>query len=285
MRRGANMRRTVARDLSLSGVGLFTGAGCAATIRPDDRGLRFVRVDVPAAPEIPARPASLGRGWGRNTSLGDPATGVGTIEHLMSALAALGITDARIECRGPELPIGDGSALAWLDLLDGQVRDLDATIEPVRLTEAVRVVDPRDDAAWIEATPAASASFEYRLDYGPESAIPPRQVRWAGSPEEYARRIAPARTFCTAREARQMRDAGLFAHLSPRDMLVLDDSPQGGGRPVDNALRFPDEPARHKLLDLIGDLWLLGRPVRARVVAHRSGHALTHELCRRIAGT
>lgn len=278
------MRRTVARDLSLSGVGLFTGAGCAATIRPDDRGLRFVRVDVTGAPEIPARPASLGRGRGRNTSLGDPATGVGTIEHLMSALAALGITDARIECRGPELPIGDGSASAWFDLLRGQARDLDAAVEPLRLTETVRVVDPRDDAAWIEATPADSASFEYRLDYGPGSSIAPRQVRWSGSPEEYARQIAPARTFCTAREARQMRDAGLFAHLSPRDMLVLDDSPLGGGRPVDNALRFPDEPARHKLLDLIGDLWLLGRPVQARVVAHRSGHALTHELCRRIAG-
>jgi UDP-3-O-acyl N-acetylglucosamine deacetylase len=283
MTRGVVMRRTVTRDLTLSGRGLFTGAVCAATLRPDDRGIRFVRVDVPGAEEIPAGPGALGRGIGRNTCLGEGPTGVGTIEHLMSALAALCITDVRVECRGPELPIGDGSAAPWTRLLDGHARALDAPLEPIRLTGPVRVADPRDHAARIEAFPGDSPSFEYRLDYGVASSIPPQGAIWSGSWEEYAERIAPARTFCTVREARAMRDAGLFAHLTPRDMLVLDDSPEGGGRPVDNVLRFPDEPARHKLLDLIGDLWLLGRPVLARVVAERSGHALAHELCRRIA--
>lgn len=276
------VRRTVDRALEWSGRGLFSGAPCDVTLRPSDAGVCFVRADLPGAEPMRAGVVGLGQGIGRNTCLGAPGGGVATIEHLMSAFAALGVTDVLVECRGPELPIGDGSALLWWELMRDRVRDLPHGVEVLRLAGAVTVTDPRDAGATITASPSDKPFFEYSMDYGANSSIPRQSAAWGGGAREYEEGIAPARTFCTAREAQAMRAMGLFGHLSPRDMLVLDDSAEGGGRPIENALRFPDEPARHKLLDLIGDLWLLGRPLCARVVATRSGHALTHELCRRI---
>jgi len=275
-------RRTLARDASVSGVGLFTAAPAHCTIRPAEpgSGVSFRRLDAPDTPPFPALRASLSdvpvhpafRAIDpRCTTLGPPGAEVATAEHLLSALAGLGVTDALVEVRGPELPILDGSAAPFVRaILDAGLRDADPPPAPITLRAPVVV---EDRGATITAEPADAFSASYALDYGPGAPIPPQRAAWSGNPAAYAEQIAPARTFCLRAEAEAMRAAGLFAHLTTRDMLVLDAS-----GPIDNALRFPDEPARHKLLDLIGDLALLGRPLLARVHAGRSGHALTHRL-------
>jgi UDP-3-O-acyl-N-acetylglucosamine deacetylase len=124
----------------------------------------------------------------------------------------------------------------------------------------------------------------YHLDYGPGAPIAPQTVRFLSMPgsDEYATAIAPARTFSTLDEAVAMRKMGLFAHLTAAEMLVI--GPDG---PVENAYRFSDEPARHKLLDMLGDLALATggtRPIQGRVTAWRSGHALNHAMARRLGG-
>ncbi|MCW5775090.1 MAG: UDP-3-O-[3-hydroxymyristoyl] N-acetylglucosamine deacetylase [Phycisphaeraceae bacterium] len=275
-------RRTLARDARVEGVALFTAAPAHCTIRPAEpgSGVLFRRLDTPEAPPFAAVRASLSdrpvhpvfRAIDpRCTTLGPAHAAVSTVEHLLSALAGLGVTDALVEVSGLELPILDGSAAPFVDaILTAGLREIASPLAPIRLRAPVVV---EAGGATIVAEPAAAFSASYSLDYGPGAPIPPQRAEWSGDPDSYRAEIAPARTFCLRAEAEAMRAAGLFAHLTPREMLVLDAS-----GPIDNALRFPEEPARHKLLDLIGDLALLGRPLLARVEAERSGHALTHRL-------
>jgi len=214
----------------------------------------------------------------RNTTLAssDGVHVVATVEHVLSALAGAGIWDAVIEIDGPETPILDGSAADFARALGaaGWCGTADAT--PLRLAGPIEVRDA--SGATITATPRErGGSFTYHLNYGPASPLRPQTASWRqGDVAEYLARVAPARTFSLEAEAAAARAAGLFAHLTPRDMLVIGPD----GLPVDNAFRFPDEPARHKLLDLIGDLALLGRPLAADVIATRSGHTLAHAFCR-----
>ncbi len=222
-----------------------------------------------------------GGGAGRNTTL----AGCATIEHVMSALVGLGVTDARVVVEGPEIPIGDGSAEMFVDAIAraGGRHQLAEEIEPIRLAAPVEVRGVGGE--FIRAMPRnmPGCSFEYTLDYagreGHASGVLRQTARWDGRAATYQVDVAPARTFCLASEARAMRERGLFGHVTPREMLVLDDTT---GEPIDNGLRFENEPSRHKLLDLIGDVGLLGRPLQADIVAERSGHALTHEFCRAV---
>jgi UDP-3-O-[3-hydroxymyristoyl] glucosamine N-acyltransferase len=279
------VRRTLAATATFTGVGLFTGAPAAVTIHPSTRGGVFLRTlsgivaaDVRALATDASRVPFPAGVRARNTTLvvGEPPAMVATVEHLLSALAGLGVTDAEIELTGVEVPMFDGSAGPIADaILAAGVHALDTRAEPLTLAEPIRVEG--EGGSFIVATPrsAPGASYAYTLEYS--GVLPASTAHWNGNPDAYAREIAPARTFCLAAEAKAMRDRGMFAHVTPRDMLVLDDAT---GAPLDNTLRWPDEPARHKLLDLIGDLALVGRPLQADIVAHRSGHALAHELAR-----
>lgn len=282
-------RRTLARESpALRGAGLFSASPASVRFLPAraGQGVRIRRSDLPAIDPLPASVANVtddsalcGLPPGippRNTTLVVGSTLFArTIEHAMSALAGLGITDAIIEIDAPELPILDGSAKAYVEALAPLVMETPDALEPLTLT---REVACRDGAASIVATPrdAPGCSIEYRLEYPPGSGLGSQTARWDGTPEAYVREVAPARTFCLAKEAHALRAAGLFTHVGPREMLVI--SPDG--QPMKNTLRFSDEPGRHKLLDLIGDLWLLGRPLHADVIATRSGHAHTHALVR-----
>jgi len=270
---------SVPRPIEISGLGLFSARPARLEIRPSDSGgIRFVdasgRMGTPAT--IAHQRTSQGPLGGRNTVLGDERFSVATVEHCMSALAGLNIWHAEIAVDGGELPILDGSASGFADALRG-VRS--APGNPIRLRSSVRV-EHASSGAWIEASPSDRILYRYELRYPAGSGLPDQDYAWDGSAASYSGQIAPARTFSLEAEALAMRAAGLFPHLTARDMLVI--APDG--RAIDNAFRFPDEPARHKLLDLIGDLALLGGPLIADVTAHKSSHALTHELCRRIAG-
>ncbi len=280
-------RRTVAGPARVRGAGLFSGAPAEVVIHPDTHGIVFRRTDLPGSPTIPANPAAIvddPRRFGlplpvpaRSTTLtaGPGGPVVLTVEHILSALFGLGITDARVDLDGPEIPIGDGSAGAFVDaLVAAGTSEIGPGNQPIVPAESVTVGDER--VGTVTAAPRArpGCSFRYELDYGPGAPIPAQAAQWSPG-DDYAAAVAPARTFCLAAEAEAMRAAGLFSKLTPRDMLVI-----GPSGPIENAYRFPDEPARHKLLDLIGDLALAGGPIQADFVARRSGHALNHALCR-----
>lgn len=276
-------RRTLAAESRVAGRGLFTEAPAAAVFRPGRDGIAFIvnGVRIPATiehlsttPVIPAFAAMPPR----HTVLARSGARVITVEHALAALAGLGVTDAEIELEGgEELPIGDGSAGAFVEAMTSAgLRDTGEPIEPVRIARTIVVEDGRGGA--ITAEPDGGAAYIYDLDYGGAAALPRQSARWTGEAASFAAGVAPARTYSLRREAEQMRAVGLFASFTPRDLLVLDDD----GSPIDNALRYADEPARHKLLDLIGDLALVGAPVVGRIAASRSGHALTHELARRL---
>lgn len=267
-------------EIAVSGIGLFSARPARVEVRAAiaPTGIRFVHAAtsrfLPAliAHQQPAR----GPIGGRNTILGNDHFSVATVEHLLSALAGLAIWHADILVVAGELPILDGSAAGFVSSLRGQLSSPHPA-RPIHLAQTVRVEDGAS-GAWIEARPSDQLRYRYELRYPPGAGIPDQSFDWDGDAEIYASAIAPARTFSLEREALAMKAAGLFPHLTPRDMLVI--APDG--RAIDNALRFPDEPARHKLLDLIGDLALLGGPLIANVTAHKSSHALAHELCRRI---
>jgi UDP-3-O-[3-hydroxymyristoyl] N-acetylglucosamine deacetylase len=212
----------------------------------------------------------------RTTALGPATHAVGLVEHLLGTLAGLGVWHARIEVIGPEIPVLDGSAREFVAAIAPRLRPASRVVPPLVLAREVRVA--RGEAGLVAAplAPAVPARFEYHLEYPGVAGLHAQHAEWAGDAREFARAVAPARTFSTLAEAQAARRTGLFSHLTPREMVVIGP----GGTPVDNAWRLPDEPARHKLLDLVGDLALLGRPLHAHVIASRAGHALTHELVR-----
>lgn len=251
----------------------------------------FRRSDLSGSPVIPALATHV-LPESRRTLLsavpGDPgAPSVQTVEHVLSALAGLGITDALVDLAGPEVPILDGSALAFVEaIVAASVVDLGQFPRPMLIVhETITLADPKSGAS-ITAEPTSALGLElvYELEYPPGSPIPPQSASMLlpldGPAADYPSQVAPARTFSTLQEAQFARQMGLFAHLSPKDMLVI--GPEG---PVENVYRLDSEPARHKLLDLLGDLVLSGvlaRGIQARVTARRSGHAHNHEMARRL---
>ena len=263
------------------GPGLFTGidgrievgpGGQCLTIR---RGITVAPVHVGLvnhAPTLPGVPAGFPV---RNTTLQlAEGVSVATVEHVLSAAAGLGQWGATLHLDGPEVPIDDGSARVFATMLAGAGS---GDVEPLVPREALTVTQ---GAASIVIRPRREPGlrFTYRLDYGPQSPLKPQEATWEGDASEYASEIAPARTFSLAHEVAFAQSAGLFSRFTARDLLVIGDD----GRPIENEWRFENEASRHKLLDLIGDLALLGRPLQAEVTATRSGHALAHRACREV---
>ncbi len=276
---------TIAQEVTLEGTGLFSGVASAITIRPKaTAGIEFV-IDGVA---VPAHVSHVVLSAMRNSVLARDAADktsarVATIEHVLAALTGLHIWGATISVRGPEVPIFDGSAQDFVrGLQSAGLVPLDRELAPIVIGEPLRVQDAQGTSILIEPRndDRAEATFVYQLNYGDGAAIAKSSARWSGDADAFAREIAPARTYCLESEANAMVASGLFKHLTARDMLVIAENGPGRGAPIDNALRFADEPVRHKLLDLIGDLALLGRPFVGVVTAQRSGHALSHALCR-----
>jgi len=277
---------TIAAPVTLEGVTLFTGAQSSCTIAPApaSSGIRFRRasaiIDAHARnlADDPVHPA-FARTAPRCTALrspDDPGAIVWTTEHVLAALRGLGIDNATITLDAPEPPILDGSALGFTRALTrARVTELDAPVETVVVTNTVRV---ERAGAYIEITPGPTTRYEYTIDYGDDAPIRRATAAWDADPDDFAARIAPARTFCLEHEAHAMRDLGLFTHLTERDMLVI-----GEDGPIGTTLRDPNECALHKLLDLIGDLALVGGPIIGRVRAHASGHALAHDAARALS--
>jgi UDP-3-O-acyl N-acetylglucosamine deacetylase len=275
---GYRHQRTLAAATDIEGVGLVTGARVRLRLQPANAGtgIVFRRTDRPAAPPIPARTESVS-GTQRRTTLGPPDRGVTLVEHLLAALAGLRIDNCLIELDGREPPGLDGSAAGYVAAIGDAGAALQFARRPVyAVSEPVFVAS---GGATIGLHPARGTGLRvsYLLDYGPVAPIPRQTFTLDVRPQGFAREVAACRTFLTAPEAEALRAQGVGVHLKPTDLLVF--GPRG---PIDNRLRFADEPARHKVLDLVGDLSLCGFDLAGHVVAYRSGHALNVELARRL---
>lgn len=273
-----DQQHTIAEAVTVRGTGLFTGQPASATIRPaeEGHGIVFVRSDLDGRPQIPARVDHVVE-RPRRTTLQRGETTVEMVEHCMAALVGSAIDNCTVEVDGPELPAGDGSAMPFVEAIDSV--GLTEQSAPRNYLVVDTPITVREGDATVAALPIDTPALEllYALDYGAQSPLG-RQVHSSTiTREEFRSSIAPARTFSTEQEAQAMRAKGLFAHLTPKDMLVL-----GPSGPIENTLRFEDEPVRHKVLDLLGDIHLVGRPILGRIVAHRAGHKLNHKLAREL---
>lgn len=265
-------QRTIARPCVLEGWGLHTGLRAAVRClpAPPDAGITFVRDGI----EIPANVDAV-VGARRGTTLGRGAVVVRTVEHLLAAASGLGIANLRVEVEGEELPALDGSALPYFHALqDAGPSTQDAQWMPIALAQPAWVTA---DAAAILAVGAADLRISYVVPTG-TPALGVQCVDIRDPDVAFAEGIAPARTWGFAAEAAALRAEGLALGASEENTLGL--GPHGYLWPP----RFADEPARHKVLDLIGDLALLGRPLRAHIIAVAAGHALHVELARLIEG-
>ena len=271
------LQQTIAKPATVQGCGLFCGEHATLTFKPApaNYGVVFVRKDMDT--QIPALVNYVVKRQ-RRTSLMDGNATVDTCEHCLSAIAGLHIDNLIIELDGSEIPNLDGSSLPFFEALSlaGVVQN-DQPRKWLVIKEPVVV---RQDDAMVAAVPCEEPRTQliYELDYSQEGALG-RQLRvFDFSNGDYAHEIAPSRTFVLESEAIAMQRNGVGKHLSVEEVLVIGkDGPLGS-----NQLRFDDEPVRHKVLDLIGDLVLLGCPVQARIIAYKSGHALNHMLVRQL---
>ncbi|HEX7253023.1 MAG TPA: UDP-3-O-acyl-N-acetylglucosamine deacetylase [Thermoanaerobaculia bacterium] len=264
---------TLRTSVSIEGVGLHSGHPVRAIFRPApaDSGILFVRADHPET-VIPARLASASS-FDYATTLASSGVSIGTVEHVLSAAAGEGLDNCRVEIEGPEVPILDGSALPFVRLFHAAgFERLEPPVRPLELRRPVEVV--RGDRSVRFAPDGPGLTVTYEIDF-PHPIVGRQALTISVRPEEYASGIAPARTFGFTREVEEMRARGLARGGSLQNAVVLDDKGILSG-----PLRFRDEFVRHKVLDLIGDLSLLGRPLSGHVYARKAGHALHIEFAR-----
>lgn len=279
---GANARpnqHTLAGEVRVSGKGLLLGEHANLTMLPAPvgHGIVFERVDLDPPAKIPALVHNVTKRQ-RRTTLKVGTGSVETVEHCLSALAGLRIDNALLQIDGPELPCGDGSAAPFVEpILEVGVVEQDAHRRVYRITEPLVV---EDENSMLAAFPSPRDEFQvmYDLDYGPYSNRIKRQTQsFEFHNGSYMDEISRARTFSLREEAQALWDNGMCRHLTPSDVLVI-----GDDGPIDNAYRFDNEPVRHKIVDLIGDLYLIGGEVRGRFLAYRSGHELNRRMCLKI---
>jgi UDP-3-O-[3-hydroxymyristoyl] N-acetylglucosamine deacetylase len=268
-------RQTVAGPVEIDGVGLHSGRPVRMRLLPAGAGsgIVFVRTDAGGV-EIPATLEHAGPS-NYATVIRKGEVSVGTIEHLMAALYALLIDDLRIELNGPEVPVMDGSSRPFVEMVERAGR-AELPLPREYMTLVKPVVVSRE-----EKRIAAYPSREYRVTYAIDFDHPLLGYQelsatlWKSG--DFAEKLAPARTFTFESEVRKMRQAGLALGGSLDNAVVI-----GELDLLNPELRFKDEFVRHKMLDLTGDLSLLGHPLRAHVVAYRAGHDLHAQLARRI---
>jgi len=269
-------RHTLERPVDISGVGLHSGRIVRVRLCPADAGsgIIFARSDLGGL-EIPARLEFAGPSF-YATVLERGGHAVSTIEHLMAALYALQVDDLRIETDGPEIPILDGSAKPFVDaVLGAGVRELSASREYIHI---IRPIELREEEKTISVHPCPEYRVTYAIDFEHTRLGYQELTASLWRAEQFVEKLAPARTFTFERDVEALRRAGLAKGGSLDNAVVI-----GDDGILNAALRFPDEFVRHKMLDLTGDLSLLGRPLLGHVVAYRAGHDLHARLARRIA--
>ncbi|MDD5556611.1 MAG: bifunctional UDP-3-O-[3-hydroxymyristoyl] N-acetylglucosamine deacetylase/3-hydroxyacyl-ACP dehydratase [bacterium] len=271
-------QRTIKTPVGLTGVGVHTGNKTRLVFKPAPvgAGIRFVRTDLPGAPEVPALAENVSS-VRRGTTIAAGAAEVHTVEHVLAAMRGCGVDNAVVELDSNEPPVGDGSATPYVRMIrSAGLAEQEAPREELVVREAAWVA--KDNAA-IAVIPAPEFRVSYTMDFRRPS-LPAQFVSFTMTEETFEREIAPGRTFCFYDEIEALVQQGLIKGGSLDNAVVIGD----GAIYSKERLRFPDEFARHKVLDLIGDLTLVGRRLRGHVIAMRSGHELNVELARSLAG-
>lgn len=296
-------QHTIASPVSFSGVGLHTGNPSTITFRPapENYGFRFLRTDLPDAPEVPAD-VDLVTDVSRGTTLSRDGVSIHTVEHVLAALTGLEIDNCSIELSNNEPPVGDGSAMPFTEVLM-HAGTIDQQI-PRNFIVVDSIVKYANEAKGVEITALPNQNFQMTvmIDYR-NPALGRQHSGLLNLESEFVKEVAPARTFCFLTEVEWLRNEGLIkgGRLDNAIVIVDKEVDQGeinemshrlgidgsvvlGSTGVLNngSMRFVNEPARHKLLDLLGDLALAGAPVKAHILAARPGHASNIEFARKI---
>jgi len=272
------LQKTIKGEGRITGKGMFCGKEAMLVFRPAavDTGIVFVRTDVPEAVRIAAVAPNVAE-RSRRTTIKKGSVSIETVEHCLAAVNALEIDNVTIEVNSSELPAPDYSCSEYFKVLkrigvvEQQVKRKEFVInEPISITAG--------DAS-IYALPYADdgLNITYDLDYGGFTGIGRQIFSCRLTPDGFEKNLAPARTFLLEAEAKQFQARGMGTHISPRDILVINSD-----GPIKNSFRYPNECVRHKIVDLIGDLALVGRAIKGRIMAYKSGHSLNQQLARRL---
>jgi len=296
-------QRTIAKDASISGVGLHTGNTCTMTFKPAEpgSGIRFVRADLPDKPWVIAdidHVVDISRG----TTLEHGEAKVHTVEHVLAAFAGLQLDNVIVELDNNEPPVVDGSSKPYVDvLLEAGIVDQDADKQYLEIDTPMSYSEPERGVDLVVA-PSDDLRITFMIDYH-NPALGTQYTTLVDLEKEFVDEFAPARTFCFLSEVEMLKDAGLIKGGGLDNAVVIYDS-DGGQVEVDRIrraldlkdkifvgktgiindipLRFPNEPVRHKCLDLLGDLFLIGVPFKGHVLAARSGHKANVALAKKM---
>jgi UDP-3-O-acyl N-acetylglucosamine deacetylase len=259
-------------------VGFLTGAQVRLRFLPAPpcSGVVYVRDDLRPRAVIPACLEEV-TGTQRRTTLGCLPAQIGLVEHVLAALAGLRIDNCRIELNAPEPPGLDGSSRGFVAVLKDAGCVMQPARRPIYSVEDPVVIEHQGATLSLHPDDGDELRISYLLDYGPHALIAPQRHSEVITPANFAQQLAGCRTFLLESEALELRRQGFGSRITASDLVVF-----GARGPIANTLRFANEPARHKILDIIGDLSLLGHDLRGHLVAYRSGHPLNVELGREL---
>jgi len=272
------LQKTIKSEGKIAGKGLFGGKEAKVVFRPApaNSGITFVRTDISEPVRINAVASNLAE-RSRRTTIKKGSVSIETIEHCLAVVNALEIDNVVVEVNGSEMPAPDCSCAEYFKVLKraGAVEQ-DVSRKEYVINKPITIT--AGDAS-IYALPYADdgLSLTYDLDYGGHTGIGRQIFSCRLTPENFEKHLASARTFLLEAEAKQFQARGMGTHVSPRDLLVINSD-----GPIKNSYRFPNECVRHKIVDLIGDLALVGRAVKGRIVAYKSGHSLNQLLARKL---
>ena len=267
-------QRTLRRSITCTGIGLHSGNKVTLSLKPAaaDHGIRFRRADLGGV-EVPATVRHVG-GINHATGLARDTVHVDTVEHLLAAFVSLGVDNAVVELNSPEVPIMDGSAAPFIYLI--QEAGLKQLASTRRYLKVIRPISLSRGDKRIALYPSDHFKITYSIAFDhPLLRHQSRTIRLDEA--SFIEEIAPARTFGFLEDVEMMRQQGLALGGSLENAIVIGDTGV-----LNNALRFDDEFVRHKILDVIGDMALVGRPIIGHLVAHRGGHALHTEFAARV---
>ncbi|OGP18597.1 MAG: UDP-3-O-[3-hydroxymyristoyl] N-acetylglucosamine deacetylase [Deltaproteobacteria bacterium GWC2_55_46] len=272
------MQQTLRNVIEFSGVGLHTGCEVSVRILPScgDTGITFFRRDLPGSSAIRAVSSNV-TSTSYATSLGSRGATVSTIEHLMAAFYGMGVDNAIVELNGPEVPIMDGSAAEFVGMVESAgLVTLSTPRRYMVIKKPIKVVED-DKYIFLMPSEEAGLSINYAIDFS-HPFLAKQSFSRPFSKDVFRKELGSARTFGFLKDVEMLRANGLARGGSLENAIVISDTEilnEGG-------LRYPDEFVRHKVLDLMGDISLVGAPIMGKLIAYRSGHALNHKLAQEI---
>ena len=272
-------QRTLAKKVSVTGIGIHSGKKVTMTLHPADVdfGIQFKRTDIPGSEILKAEALTVGA-TENNTTIGTGLNSVHTVEHLLSVFYGFGINNVYCEINGPEVPIMDGSGASFVFLIkETGIATLNKSKKFLIVLEKIRV---EVDDKWAEIEPASKLIIDSTIVFA-HPVIKAQQKVFEFSCENYINEIGRARTFGLLKDVDALKRRGLIKGGSLDNAIVLDDfkivNPEG--------IRFPDEFVRHKILDTVGDISLLGHEIAGKITTYKAGHNLHNLLCRKLLAT